>query len=153
MGTDLMYKRQPTLLNSAESGPIGLANVGKSTRNHVLSKANDLSGDIASLNDPNISELYKLLKTELEQPSRSSFQTRTERSTEPIDKSDCTESDRQQNIQELLGKDPNKAEVAYYVHSITRELKTMCVNADLKFLAYLVDMACVEANNISAQQP
>ena len=146
MGTQPMNKRQPTFMRTDDTGPIDLTKVGKAKRNHVLSKATELSGEIASLDDPKVSELYNKLTSELEIRSQSDTQT------DVAKKSEGDEADQLRDVKKLLGSKPNTSDVAVYVHSITRELKEICLGVDLKFLAYLIDMARVEADNISAKQ-
>lgn len=141
-----MNKRQPTFLKSADTRHIKTRKPGESVRTHVLDKANSLQQDIASLGDPNISELYELLTTELRGSSHS------DQKNDPATTNGQTERSEVYDIQSIWANSKTrKTDVANYVHNMTTELKDICLAADLKFLAYLVDMARLEANSILAQ--
>jgi len=144
-----MNKRQSTLLQSDDKTRVPTARLRKTVRTHVLDKANSLQQDIASLDDPSITELFQLLTTQLQTPSQPDQKGRPTTTDSAIEETTSTENS---NVATWPGSKPNKSDVALYVHNITNELKNICVEVDLKFLAYLVDMARVEANSILAQQ-
>lgn len=143
-----MNKRQPTFLQTDDKRRVPTARLRKTVRTHVLDKANSLQQDIASLGDPSITELYQLLTTELQEASQPDRHSRT---TTADAAAEGTASTGNNDVATWLGSKPNKSDVALYVHNITNELKNICIEVDLKFLAYLVDMARVEANSILAQ--
>ncbi|NNE25016.1 MAG: hypothetical protein HKN11_20640 [Rhizobiales bacterium] len=145
-----MNKRQPTFLQTEDAGHIANPHLGKCVRTHVLDKATSLQQDIASLDDPNITELYELLTTELREPSG---QDQHDAPTTSGATTEQMESAGKQEISKVwLESKASKSDVVLYVHNMAEELKDICLAADLKFLAYLVDMARVEANSILAQQ-
>jgi len=145
-----MNKRQPTFLQSEDADHIAAPRLGDPVRTHVLDKATSLQQDIASLDDPNITELYELLTTELREPSQQAQHNQPKPSGATIEQREC--ADKHDISKVWLESKASKLDVALYVHNMAEELKDICLAADLKFLAYLVDMARVEANSILAQQ-
>lgn len=102
------------------------------------------------MGDPNITQLYELLTTELREPSKSDQDNHPTTTCATREQAEPGES--HDNAAVLTRSKASKTDIALYVHNMTMELKDICLAADLKFLAYLVDMARVEANNIVAQK-
>ena len=112
-------------------------------REHILAKTIELEKEISGLDDPDISRICQLLKSELQAAKGQGKHARAMKRLGSMitNKSSATMAE--------TGVKTTQTEVAQFVSSITRELVTICADKDMKFLAYLVDMARVEATNIS----
>ena len=67
-----------------------------------------------------------------------------------IDRTEFSSADSESSGSSGTGENSegSKYEVAAYVNDLTRNLKDMAQTADLKFLAYLLDMAYIESSEI-----
>ncbi len=134
-------KNADNLKTEAADGIIGAGKTAARLR--AFQRANDLSEDISALDDPAVSRLYQMLRHEL------------------CHSPDQTKHAPAKEITELLAgqggrRDVNESsapDVARFVGKLTRELVNICAKKDMKFLAYLLDMARIEAVTISEARP